>query len=73
MITAAHIAPLRIASVDYTPTEELKARLAHFRQARQPFYLTASDLEEILLWKLRGQIGRQRHIRHDNTDAVFSM
>jgi hypothetical protein len=70
MITAAQIAPLRTASIDYEETERLKAKLAQVRRERQPLYLTAAEFEEILQWKLGQQIGRQRGIRVANTEEI---
>ena len=71
MITAAQIAPLRAASIDYEETEQLKAKLAQVRRERQPLYLTATEFEEILQWKLGQQIGRQRDIRAANTEDII--
>ncbi len=70
LITAAQIAPFRTAGVDYEQTQKLKAKLAQIRQARQPVYLTAVELEELLEWKLGQQLGRQRAIRAANTDEI---
>jgi hypothetical protein len=71
MITAAKIAPLRNQQIDLAYTEQLKAKLAQLRRERQPLYLTATEFEEILRWKLGQQIGRQREIRAANTDEVI--
>ena len=71
MITAAQIAPLRKQQIDYSETEQLKAKLAQLRIERQPLYLTATEFEEILQWKLGQQIGRQRDKRAANTDEII--
>jgi thermostable 8-oxoguanine DNA glycosylase len=71
VIKVAQIAPFRRASDDYDETERLKSQFACLRQQRQPFYLTASEFEEILKWKLRGQLGRQRKVRAANTDEII--
>lgn len=71
MITAAKIAPLRNQQIDLADTEQLKAKLAQLRRERQPLYLTATEFEEILRWKLGQQIGRQREIRAANTDEII--
>ena len=70
MITAAQISPLRSASRD-PQTERLKERLAHLRAERHPFFLTKSEFEEILRWKLRGQFGRQLSRRAANTEEII--
>lgn len=71
MITVAQFVPYRTSSDDYAPTEHLKARFAHLRRERQPFYLTAPEFDEILHWKLRGQYGRQQEKREANTEDVI--
>jgi thermostable 8-oxoguanine DNA glycosylase len=52
-------------------TSETKRLTAYFKQLKEeraPFYLSLIDLEEILGWKLRGQIRRQAKKRTENTD-----
>jgi len=71
MITAAQIAPLRTAAVDYEETRRLKEKLARVRRERQPLYLTAAEFEETLQWKLGQQIGRQRKRRSANTEEII--
>ncbi len=71
LITAEQIAPYRKTSDDYKETEQLKTYLADKRCERQPFYLTANELEKILLWKLRGQIYRGRERRKANTKEII--
>jgi hypothetical protein len=71
MITAAQIAPLRTAAVDYEETRRLKEKLARVRRERQPLYLTAAEFEETLQWKLGQQIGRQRERRSANTEEII--
>ena len=71
MITASQITDFRTASGDFTETVALKERLARIRADRCPFYLTASEFDEILRWKLRGQYGRQRSRREANTEQVI--
>ncbi len=71
MITVAQIASLRGQEIDYDQTEKLKTKFARLRSERIPFYLTASEFEEILQWKLQKQIGRQRHMRVPNTDEII--
>ena len=57
-------------SVDYHKTEKLVSHLGLFKKERPDFFLTSADLEKILDWKLRDQIGRQRKIREKNTDEI---
>jgi len=68
MIIASQIAPPSHQQSDSTDTKQLKANLAQLRLERQPFYLTSTDFENILNWKLGQQIGRQRAMRSANTD-----
>ena len=60
MITASQIEGLRTASDDYLETERLKTLFAQLRVERHPFFLSATEFDEILKWKLRGQYGRQK-------------
>jgi hypothetical protein len=71
MITATQIAPFHRKGIDFEETERLKAKLAQRRRERQPFFLTAEELEEILAWKLGQQMGRQRALRTANTDEII--
>ncbi len=71
MITAKEIAPLHKQAIDFGDTEKLKAKFAQLRRERKPLYLTASEFEEILEWKLGKQIGRQRDMRAGNTDEII--
>ena len=71
MITAAQIAPLRAAPVDYEKTKRLKEKLARVRRERQPLYLTDAEFEEVLQWKLGQQYGRQRERRSANTEETI--
>ncbi len=41
------------------------------RLERKKLYLTLSEFERILEWKLGQQIGRQRELRKSNTDAII--
>jgi thermostable 8-oxoguanine DNA glycosylase len=52
---------------DDDKTKELINKFKHIKQERIPFYLTSVELDEILLWKLRGQFNRQSKIRRNNT------
>ncbi len=70
MIAASQIAHLRTSSDDFSGTERLKAKFAQLRAERRPFFLTKTEFDEILKWKLRQQYGRQRHLRQKNTDEL---
>jgi thermostable 8-oxoguanine DNA glycosylase len=72
MITAEQIASVSLSGSDYDETERLKAEFARLRHTRQPLYLTRSEFEKILKWKLDRQLGRQRKIRAVNTEEVIS-
>jgi hypothetical protein len=71
MITAREIVPLHKQAIDFDDTEQLKAKFAQLRRERKPLYLTVSEFEEILEWKLGKQIGRQRDMRAANTDEII--
>lgn len=70
MVEASVLVPYRNGPEDYADTEELKGKLKRLRAERKPFYLSASELDEILRWKLRGQYGRGEALRVGNTDEV---
>jgi thermostable 8-oxoguanine DNA glycosylase len=71
MITPADIRDLRTASQDYDQTETLKTELWRRRKERDPFFLTAEELDTVFHWKLRSQYGRQTSIRRKNSDAAY--
>lgn len=70
MIFATDIINLRYASDDYKKTEQLKTKFRLLKQERDPMFLTLTEFNEILMWKLRSQYGRQREIRQQNTDPI---
>ncbi len=70
MITAREVAPYRTLADDYPEAENLKRSLARLRKEREPLYLTHAEFEQILVWKLRTQHGRQRERRRANTEDV---
>lgn len=49
-------------------TKILISKFAELQKIRIPFFLTLSEFEEILQWKLIHQYGRQAKIREKNTD-----
>ena len=57
-------------SIDYYKTVKLVTQLESSKKERPNFFLTSADLDKILYWKLRDQIGRQRKIRENNTDEI---
>lgn len=71
MITAAEIASLSLDSTDYKEAERLKAKFAELRRCRQPLFLTSQEFDEILVWKLGQQYGRQRHLRRANYEELI--
>ena len=71
MIAASDIAGLRRASSDYKKTENLKAKLALLKAERRPVYLTGSNFDEILHWKLIQQYGRGKAQRAANTGHLM--
>ena len=71
MISADDIRSLRGNQIDAEDTIALKARIAHIRLNREPFYLTAGEFQSILEWKLGQQLGRGRKLRVANTDELI--
>lgn len=68
MITAVQIRPYKgSASAEATA---LLALIARLRQERDPFYLTLSEFDRIVRWKLRGQYHRTRSHRAAWTDHL---
>ena len=70
-ITADQISELKTASIDFPETVRLKSKFARLREQRNPFFLTESEFDEILHWKLRSQYGRQKAYRSANTDEII--
>lgn len=70
MITTSEIKKYRASSLD-EETQILKKNFALLRLEREPFYLTFTDFDEILRWKLRSQYGRQQEIRKVNTEEII--
>ena len=52
---------------DNNETKNLIQQFDNLKKKRMPFYLTGSEFEQILRWKLRTQFGRQTKIRQNNT------
>ena len=58
---------------DKSETKNLTQQFDKLKQTRTPFYLTATELERILAWKLRTQFGRQIKIRLNNTEENIQL
>lgn len=71
MITAEELSSYRADDELAAQTQQLVDRFAQMKEERQPFYLTTSDLDNVLRWKLRGQYGRGRALRGANSDRVL--
>lgn len=54
-------------------TEKIVAKLKFLKSTRNPFYLKIEEFEEILKWKLRNQLDRQRKIRLKNTEKNINI
>jgi hypothetical protein len=54
---------------DSSETKRLINKFKELKNTRVPFYLTLGDFDEVLLWKLRRQYGRQLKFRERNTDS----
>lgn len=48
-------------------TKRITFNMQKLKETRDPFYLQINELQDILEWKLRGQIGRQLTRRDANT------
>jgi hypothetical protein len=55
----------------YPSAKEALEYFAALRSSRPDMYLDEDDFEMVLRWKLRGQYGRQRHIRLYNTPELI--
>ena len=71
MVAPDTIKPLRYAQIDHQETERLKAALADLRAKRSPMYLTLSELDPILDWKLGTQRNRSRRWWRLKTDDLI--
>ena len=58
-------------SEDVNETNELKKRFNALLKKRSPAYLTASEFDEIVKWKLDKQYHRSKEQRSVNTDSVI--
>ena len=58
-------------SEDVNETNELKKRFNTLLKKRSPAYLTASEFDEIVKWKLDKQYHRSKEQRSVNTDSVI--
>ena len=72
-MTANDLRPLLTAACDYEKTEQLKARFKILCQNRKPFFLTASDIDEVFRWKLIGQYSRGAKLRRNNPPGVYEI
>ena len=73
MITAAVLKERRVAAKhsddpDLTEAERLKARLAHARDRRVPFYLSRDEFLGICRWKLRDQYSRTARLIESSSE-----
>jgi hypothetical protein len=57
-------------SEGFRETMELRRKLGELKESRSPFYLTGSEFDEILKWKLDSQYPRSRELRKLNLDSV---
>lgn len=73
MIRACDIVNMRYVSEDYKKTEEIKRNLKELSKTRNPMYLNLGEFDSILHWKLRGQYGRQKSIREENTEEIIKI
>jgi len=69
MIGAAQLKSL--GPVSDPETDGLKKMFARLRAERRPLFLTESEFDVILRWKLRGQFGRQLSRRAANTKEII--
>ena len=69
MPTCAELKPYKEASVDFADTLMLKASLARRRQDTGAWLTSYQDLDEVLVWKLRGQYRRLVRRGGEDSDA----
>jgi thermostable 8-oxoguanine DNA glycosylase len=63
--------PLSIETNEgFLETQRLKEKICRCLENRSPRYLTAAELDQILLWKLDTQYHRSKAQRSVNTDSV---
>lgn len=53
---------------NFDETKRLTSKFQQLKKERKEFYLTDKELNEILHWKLRTQVGRQKNKRTANTN-----
>ena len=58
------------SSPDFEDTEKLISDFKTLQKERSEFYITITELERILKWKLGKQYGRQKEIRKRNDDET---
>jgi len=71
LITVSQIKSLREASPDYPEMMRLVARFKRLQRTRHPFFLTLTEFDEILKWKLRGQYARLQSRLRINNDKII--
>ena len=64
----SHIEQLIKRADNFDETQRLTLKFQKLKKERPDFYLTLDELEEILYWKLRTQVGRQKAKRTSNTN-----
>lgn len=58
---------------DKKETIKLIEHFDNLKKSRTPFYLTEKELEQIFIWKLRTQFGRQIKIRQNNNEKNIEL
>jgi hypothetical protein len=61
---------ISINSSDFAETQELKKRIQSAVFSRNPAYLNATELDQIIAWKLDSQYPRSKALRSLNSDNV---
>lgn len=72
MISAEVLSRVPQSGKDWNWAERLKGQIAYLRSARDPLYLTLSEFEPILRYKLRRQYGRTQTKRKYLTDEMVA-
>ena len=71
MISASQINDFGKKGIDYEETETLKKTFLILQNERASFYLTKTEFDQILRWKLRGQYSRQKERRSHNSEELI--
>lgn len=73
MINIEMLRNFRGKAMNIEETEIILQNFKELKLTRTPFYLTLSEFDEILKWKLRSQYGRQKEFRSENSEEIVRL